>query len=530
MVSQKVLKDNFTYEFWVRIEKSASENDPFMILPKYMNEDTNIPGIGIAINHDNIQVVEISTKFNPIVEVNRDLNYWTHIAVVYQNKKVFLYINGILVKNVECKRELILSVPKRFNSKNFAGGIRGLRIWSYSRNASQIKSFMNQLLSSNEKGLLFNYHGDLRNKTITKKRNTDKKNTKKDTKIIAFYLPQFHEIQENNKWWGKGFTEWSNTKKAKPLFNNHYQPREPYRDFYYDLTNPGVREWQANLAKKYGIYGFCYYHYWFKGRRLLERPFNDVLTSGKPDFPFCLSWANEPWTRKWNGGSKAILMPQNYGDKKDWKEHFNYLIKAFKDERYIRVENKPLFIIYRPELIPNLLNMMEYWDKLAKQQGLEGIYFVQTFNGFRPLAPINRFDAAVEFEPHFTLAHGRNNNFWRTVKGFSGEKKILDYDRIWESILNRNTIQHKKIFLGAFNDWDNTARMQASSTIYQGASPSKFKNYLSHQIYRAKNVYDSEFLFINAWNEWAEGAYLEPDKRYKYRYLEAVRDALKMNY
>ncbi|MFS0752257.1 glycoside hydrolase family 99-like domain-containing protein [Oceanobacillus sp. 1P07AA] len=357
-----------------------------------------------------------------------------------------------------------------------------------------------------------------------------KNNQKKDTKIIAFYLPQFHEIQENNQWWGKGFTEWSNTKKAKPLFNNHYQPREPYKDFYYDLTNPGVREWQANLAKKYGIYGFCYYHYWFKGRRLLERPFNEVLSSGKPDFPFCLSWANEPWTRNWNGGSKDVLMPQDYGDKKDWKEHFNYLIKAFKDERYIRVENKPLFIIYRPELIPNLINMMDYWDKLAKQYGLDGIYFVQTFNGFRPLAPINRFDAAVEFEPHFTLAHSRYNNFWRKVKGFSGEKMFLDYDRIWESILTRNTIQHKKVFLGAFNDWDNTARMQASSTIYHRASPTKFKNYLSRQIYRAKNVYNSEFLFINAWNEWAEGAYLEPDKRYEYRYLEAVRDALKMNY
>ncbi|WP_272031451.1 glycoside hydrolase family 99-like domain-containing protein [Oceanobacillus kimchii] len=364
---------------------------------------------------------------------------------------------------------------------------------------------------------------------MTNKSNTFKKKQKKDTKIIAFYLPQFHEVQENNKWWGKGFTEWSNTKKAKPLFNNHYQPREPYRDFYYDLTNPGVREWQANLAKKYGIYGFCYYHYWFKGRRLLERPFNEVLASGKPDFPFCLSWANEPWTRNWNGGSRAILMPQNYGDKKDWKEHFNYLIKAFKDDRYICVGNKPLFVIYRPELIPNLINMMDYWDKLAKQQGLEGIYFVQTFNGFRPLAPINRFDAAVEFEPHFTLAHGRNNNFWRKIKGFSGEKKFIDYDRIWESILNRNTFQHKKLFLGAFNDWDNTARMQASGTIYHGASPTKFKSYLSRQIYRAKNVYDSEFLFINAWNEWAEGAYLEPDKRYKYCYLEAVSDALKIN-
>ncbi|WP_041544490.1 glycoside hydrolase family 99-like domain-containing protein [Oceanobacillus iheyensis] len=356
-----------------------------------------------------------------------------------------------------------------------------------------------------------------------------KKNNKKDTKIIALYLPQFHEIKENNNWWGKGFTEWSNTKKAKPLFHNHYQPREPYRDFYYDLTNPGVRAWQAKLAKQYGIFGFCYYHYWFKGRRLLERPFNEVLASGKPDFPFCLSWANEPWTRNWNGGSRNVLMPEDYGEKRDWKEHFNYLIKAFKDKRYIRVNNKPLFVIYRPETIPNLIDMMDYWEELAIQHGLEGIYFVQTFNGFRPLSPINRFDAAVEFEPHFTLAHGKDNNFWKLVNGYNGKAKYLDYDRIWESILSRNNKQHKKVFLGAFTDWDNTARMQSSGTIYHGATPAKFKNYLSRQIDRANNVYDSEFLFINAWNEWAEGAYLEPDKKFKYGYLEAVRDALKMN-
>ena len=171
-------------------------------------------------------------------------------------------------------------------------------------------------------------------------------------KIIAFYLPQFHRVPENDKWWGEGFTEWTNTSRAKPLFVGHRQPRIPQNENYYDLLNPEVQEWQANLARKFGIFGFCYYHYWFNGKRLLEKPLETVLSTGKPDFPFCLSWANEPWTKTWEGNDKEVLMAQTYGDEADWLEHINYLLKCFKDDRYIKVDGCPQFLIYRPGSIP----------------------------------------------------------------------------------------------------------------------------------------------------------------------------------
>lgn len=534
MVALSVIRNNFTYEFWVKPSKThqndkASINRRFVIRPKHTGVLSQSEA-GVLVDTNGIHIVEANTDYLPAALVERtDLTDWTHIAIVYRDKRPFLYINGNFVKEGMQSTQQTVFASGTINRLNFAGNIRGLRIWDHAKDEDQISYYRNKVLTRDMKGLYLNWHGDLEDKITVRERNHVQER-KKDTKLIAFYLPQFHETPENNRWWGKGFTEWTNTRKAKPLFNGHYQPREPYRDFYYDLTDPRVREWQANLAKTYGIYGFCYYHYWFNGKRLLEKPFDAVLASGKPDFPFCLSWANESWTRKWDGGSKDVIMPQHYGGEKDWEAHFNYLLNAFQDERYIRIDDKPLFIIYRPEVIPNLTKMLDYWDTLAKQNGLKGIYFVQTFNGFRPLKPNKRFDAAVEFEPHFTLAHGNCTNPWKQMDGYAGKKKILDYDNIWSCMLNRNRIQHKKVFLGAFNDWDNTARMRQAGTVYNGANPSKFESYLSRQIQRASNVYTSEFVFINAWNEWAEGAYLEPDKRFKYQYLEAVRNALRANH
>ncbi|KAF0817852.1 MULTISPECIES: glycosyltransferase WbsX family protein [unclassified Cytobacillus] len=347
-------------------------------------------------------------------------------------------------------------------------------------------------------------------------------------KIIAFYLPQFHQIPENDKWWGKGFTEWTNTRKAKPLFPGHYQPREPFQNNYYNLTDPKARKWQAEIAKKYGIYGFCYYHYWFKGKMLLERPFKEVLKTGEPDFPFCLSWANEPWTRRWDGLDHHVLMPQDYGSKEDWKQHFDYLLPAFLDRRYIRVNGKPLFIIYRPGHIPFCEEMLKYWDNLAKQNGLKGIFFVETLNSF-PNSNVKGFHARVEFEPLYTTYHGECQNLSKTVGGFQGDRHVKDYDRVWSCILRRKPDKNKKTFPGAFVDWDNTARKGDEAGIFAGASPEKFSKYLTRQIHRAVSLYKSDFLFINAWNEWAEGAYLEPDKKYGFQYLKALKKALRNN-
>ncbi|WP_028403413.1 glycosyltransferase WbsX family protein [Ectobacillus panaciterrae] len=347
-------------------------------------------------------------------------------------------------------------------------------------------------------------------------------------KIIAFYLPQFHRIPENDQWWGEGFTEWTNTRRAQPLFHRHYQPREPLNNYYYNLTDPTTRRWQAEIAKKYGIYGFCYYHYWFKGKQLLERPFNEVLRLGEPDFPFCLSWANESWTRTWDGGNNDILIGQEYGHREDWKKHFDYLLKAFLDNRYIRINNKPVFLIYRPELIQHCEEMLNFWNDLAKEAGLDGIYFIRTLNGF-PYVEKNGFDASVEFEPMYTLRHDYLPN--PHILDSPYRPMFADYDATWDRIVSRvpQDKNNNPIIPGAFVDWDNTARLKKNALIYRGATPEKFGKYLSVRIQRAKSIYNSNYLFINAWNEWAEGTYLEPDKRYGFRYLEEVKKAVEEN-
>lgn len=364
-------------------------------------------------------------------------------------------------------------------------------------------------------------------------KNNSLASTEVATKLIAFYLPQFHRIPENDEWWGTGFTEWTNTRKARPLYEGHYQPREPYQFNYYNLRHAQVREWQAELATQYGVYGFCYYHYWFKGKLLLETPLHDMLSSGKPDFPFCLSWANEPWTRNWDGRNDQVLIHQEYGDRKEWKEHFYYLLDVFRDPRYIRVENKPIFIIYRAELIEDCLEMLEYWHKLARRSGLDGIYFIETMGGF-PLASHDIFDARLQFEPMYTTVHDVPLNAFHQVyhsvklsEERTRELTLVNYDAVWTRMIERTFAPtEKKTFLGGFVDWDNTARRGKDAFVFRGASPEKFGHYLRQLVQKADQM-GNEFTFINAWNEWAEGTYLEPDQKHGYAYLEQVKQVMK---
>jgi hypothetical protein len=542
------IKNDFTYEFWVKPEQELPlinqstkgtegvTGQRFVIFPGH-TEDYLQAGAGVSVGTNGVTVLEHTHSHLPATLVyNTQIVDWTHIAVVFKCKTPSLFINGEFVKDGHhSTMENVFAsgiIGGLSPYGHFVGYIKNLRIWDHAREPEMIKNNMNKDFPLNEDGLFFQWRG-FRNNDIQFQEpiNTPKiwnnSMENKKVKLIAFYLPQFHEIPENNQWWGKGFTEWANTKKAQPLFSGHYQPKEPFQNYYYDLTDSSVRNWQADLAKDYGIYGFCYYHYWFNGKMLLEKPLNEVLRTGEPDFPFCLSWANEPWTRKWDGRNDLILMPQEYGDEKDWKEHFDYLLKVFQDKRYIRIEDKPLFLIYRPEIIPDCPRMLLYWDELAKQNGLNGIYFINTLNGHYPFCEIQRFDASVQFEPHYTLALESKTNLWHTVRGDS-KKLALDYDKIWSIILNRQANhQDKKMIPGAFVDWDNTARRGKDASLCVGASPKKFEKYLSQQIIRAKTLYQSEFLFINAWNEWAEGAYLEPDNKYQFQYLQAVENALK---
>lgn len=369
-------------------------------------------------------------------------------------------------------------------------------------------------------------------------------------KVIAFYLPQFHEIPENSEWWGEGFTEWVNVKKAKPLFEGHVQPRVPLNNNYYNLLDSETQVWQANLAKKYGVYGFCYYHYWFDGKLLLEKPMENMLSNQEVDLPFCICWANEPWTKAWVG-EKKVLIPQVYGTRKDWEEHFYYLLPFLKDKRYICENGKPLLVIYRPEVIECLNEMLDCWTELARQNGLQGLTYAYQNIDFdlQKNKDDSRFTYNIEFQPLYARHDMFKNKFKhlkairRKVAAFV-ERKIgvdlmkygagafnslqVDYDKTWNKILTR-TPESEKNVPGAFVGWDNSPRKGEKGEVYVNDTPDKFRNYLSQQIKRAKEVYHKDFIFMYAWNEWAEGGYLEPDTRSEYGNLEAIYHALEEN-
>lgn len=349
----------------------------------------------------------------------------------------------------------------------------------------------------------------------------------KKPKIIAFYLPQFHTIPENDEWWGKGFTEWVNTKKAKPLFKGHAQPKEPLNDNYYCLLDSKTQEWQASLAEEYGIYGFCYYHYWFNGKMLLEKPMENMLNNKNIKLPFCISWANEPWAKTWDGKNKEVLMPQIYGEEKEWKDHFNYLSKFFKDERYIKVDNKPLMLIYRTSNIPKCDEMIEVWNKECKKIGFEGIYIVETINSFQKESCSDKSSAVVEFEPMLTIRH-HLPIYTQGIRYFKKKLGILDkldYENVWKCVLNKNVNYGKKRFLGAFVSWDNTARKNKKGLVMINDSSEKFKENFEKQYNKAIEN-RCEYIFINAWNEWAEGTYLEPDKKNNYEYIKCINEVI----
>lgn len=351
-------------------------------------------------------------------------------------------------------------------------------------------------------------------------------------KYIAFHLPQYHSFSENDEWWGKGFTDWVNVKKAKPLFKGHYQPRVPLNENYYDMTEHVTRAWQAKVAKEYGLYGFCYYHYYFDGKLLMERPLEALLEDKDIDFPFCLCWANEPWTRAWDGKTSSVIMPQKYGTEYDWKKHFEYLLSFFTDKRYIKVNNKPLFILYRTNNIPECEKMVSYWDKECRKNGFDGIYICEEMNAFQNEPVCNNSQAVIAFEPSNvqrdrTFIQRVLNNFRSKIvsRSINSNLKNFDYKKVWDKIINQDYRNiKKKVYYGAFVSWDNTPRKGTNGIVYTNATPKMFEENMRKL--NAK-VGGDDFIFINAWNEWAEGAYLEPDEKYKFAYLEALRDSRK---
>lgn len=358
-----------------------------------------------------------------------------------------------------------------------------------------------------------------------------------DIKFIAIYLPQFHPIPENDRWWGKGFTEWTNVTKAVPFFNGHHQPKLPADMGFYDLRNKETRAQQVALAKNYGIEGFGYYHYWFKGKRLIERPFNEVLESGEPDFPFCLIWANETWSRRWLGEEYDILIKQEYCKEDDIK-HAKYLAKAFADRRYITKDGRPVFTIYRPLDLPDVTATINIIKEIAFQTlGIEP-FIVASNSHTKDSDDLLKmgFDGILNFRPQLgVLPYAFEDGFVRDrlirnikkFQVFSGIYKIYDYKEALDLMKNIETATFDDIIPSVFIGWDNSARRGKNGIIIKDNYPVLFENELRRvKIKLAMAKSNPGFVFINAWNEWAEGNYLEPDTINKHAYLQAVKNVI----
>lgn len=352
-------------------------------------------------------------------------------------------------------------------------------------------------------------------------------NTK--ARIIAFYLPQYHPIPENNEWWGKGFTEWTNVGKAKSLFPGHYQPRVPADLGYYDLRLPEVREMQANMARESGIEGFCYYHYWFAGRRLIEKPFNEVLTSEKPDFPFSLCWANHSWEEKtWSSdGKNKMLIEQTYPGIEDHINHFNAVLPAFKDKRYIRVNNKPIFGVYSPKDIPNVSEYIKLWNDLAKKEGFEGVYFIAiTFKAKDIERYIKEGFDSVVFDLMFkrkSLMRFFNLACHKLFKIPS----IIDYRDYSKTLLSDMPVSNY-VFPCVLPNYDHTPRSKRRGHLFSNSTPSNWAKLMGGLLEKLKGKNKEEnVIFLKSWNEWGEGNYMEPDLKYGKEFLDALRKVLK---
>ena len=351
-------------------------------------------------------------------------------------------------------------------------------------------------------------------------------------KAIAIHLPQFHPIPENDEWWGKGFTEWTNVAKARPLFKNHYQPHVPADLGFYDLRLEEARQAQVELAKQHGIYGFCHYHYWFNGKRLLHAPLDRMRVNRSENFPFMLCWANENWTRKWDGLNDDILIKQDYNPQDDIN-HIRFLWEHFFQHKdYIRVDGKPFFVIYRPSLLPNVKATVNLWRQESLRLGYGELHI-----GFMNNFPFNEnyreigFDCKIDFQPNFKKAQATHEavplvDRVKNILGFKShytDHNIYSYSKYVDGI-TQELFAVENEYPGITPSWDNSSRRNNNATIFVNSSPELYERWLK----RIKEVYSEQptFLFINAWNEWAEGCHLEPCDRWGLKYLEATRRVL----
>ena len=346
-------------------------------------------------------------------------------------------------------------------------------------------------------------------------------------KVLAYNLPAYHRIPENDEWWGEGFTEWDNVRSARPLYRGHVQPMVPYDGYYYDLSKKEDVLHQARLAQEYGLGGFIYYHYWFNGKLLLEKPVEIYRCAEyEVEFPYCLCWANEQWARTWDGKDGQVLMAQTFGGERDWENHLQYFMRFFTDHRYIKRDNMPMLFIYSASRVQHFDEMMEYWNKKIRNYGFDGIYLVEFISTVNPNAVSMHSHAVTEFEPMYTNRFGISEfkKAYRLICKKLKTTEYLNYDKIWKALLHRNrTYGGREIIQSCFTQWDNTPRKKKAGTVLFGSSPEKFEQYFSRLACQVRQDASSEYMIINAWNEWGEGPVLEPSVQNGFKYLQAVK-------
>lgn len=350
-------------------------------------------------------------------------------------------------------------------------------------------------------------------------------------KILAIHLPAFHQIKENDEWWGEGFTEWDNVKSGKKYYKEHIQPVIPYKNKYYDLSKKEDIEYQIDLANKYKVDGFIFYHYWFGNDNMLfEKPVEILKNEINKKIEYCFCWANESWITTWHGMEPKQLMPQIYEGKKDWKKHIEYFIPFFKDERYIKIEGRPVLFIYKPNEIPDYNEMIDYWNEYLKKEGLNEIYIIEYISSKNKKLHSEKSDGVVEFEPLYTTYFDVSiiNKFKRFICKKFHVIDYQNYDYLWKKNLKRKrTYSNKTIYKSCFVAWDNSPRKEKNSMIVKGATPKKFGKYLKRLIMTKRKNCSEEYIVINAWNEWSEGAILEPSQHDKFKYLQEIKQVKK---
>jgi glycosyltransferase involved in cell wall biosynthesis len=468
---------------------------------KYFTKHNFIPTFScVFVEKDLLLSCNFDTPKDPI------LDYW--IFKQLASKTDFYYIDKKLTHWMMHKKSYI---NKIFSPNNdFAG---------FERAVVDVTEFFNSLYDNNP-----NINSD----EYVKKSNRYFQRQEKDVKLIAFYLPQFHVIKENDEWWGKGFTEWNNVTKAQPQFLGHYQPQLPDELGFYDLSDQNVMNKQVEMAKKYGIYGFCFHYYWFSGKRLLEKPIFDFLNNKDLNFNFMLCWANESWTRTWTHFEGETLINQQL-EEEDYLKFIQDIMPFFKDDRYIKIDNKPVFIVYRPKTFPKekLKAAIKIWRDYAKKQGFDDLHILNTKTDlFRDHPSSWDINGTVQFPPNDMVKKYQNEEELKILNpNFNG--KVFNLPKSIEETESSSNVDYM-MYKCVFPSWDNTARKNDSGSIYYGSSPKLYKKWLFNSIKFTKENLDKKhhFVFVNAWNEWAEGCHLEPDKKYGFAYLEATLDTL----